>query len=393
MLRSASAFVVLLGVLVTWTRPATSPAPVPEGPDYRSPVAPLGLFGDADAPPLTEVQLYLGDDFLPWPLREAPDSDAARLHGVSREYLEQRGFFPHATPYFVDFMIAHESLLSLPDNAPLSERHLLATEKANARAAIRRLLEARLFDATFALRPEDLSDLANNVERALGWTTNEGLAHWWRYERRDVERMLLPVPNMYLMDTLTISMHIVQVPFPPRATLYAHYENRVIPLAESRVVTGGWNFDYDEGQDRPFATPGGRYFISRLIVLPSWHPPEWAGPVSLRSKRPGPENAYGCFMTELYRDSRPSTYAYEDDAATPYRVHTTSRLGGFTWGGSSHGCVRFPPDLAIRLFPFIMRYTPHGPMRHSSRGNTMPFDEGHVVYVTVSYPRYFEDVF
>jgi len=159
-----------------------------------------------------------------------------------------------------------------------------------------------------------------------------------------------------------------------------------------------------------FPTPTGTVYWKMGIVAPAWNPPSWDDPDTKEvALKPGIHNAYGLLMfpfftkpevPEKYRKKlskkgmKWADYHYSADLYSKtwigIKAHSTGSPRSIARGGSSHGCVRYFPPEAMRLFPFVMNYSRLMPtskeakFRNPDRGQLIvPFEKGSYVKIDV----------
>jgi hypothetical protein len=141
--------------------------------------------------------------------------------------------------------------------------------------------------------------------------------------------------------------------------LFQKYQDKEYLLLDSPVALGAGGFP----------TPLGQFYIQRIVNLPWWFPPAWAG--QRHPSRPGKDNPYGLWMGELSRAAAPGGYAFNVFGDSGIRVHSTNNprsIGRF----ASHGCIRLHPEVAEELFPALLHYRPHLEGRTNVRGTVHP---------------------
>jgi hypothetical protein len=177
-------------------------------------------------------------------------------------------------------------------------------------------------------------------------------------------------PENFLVDEMKLRMKISKADM--KLYVYQKFGEGDILLLDTLVALGGRGKDYSTGQVRNFPTPSGQFYIKRINESPWWYPPNWAK--EKKPKAPGPNNPYGLWMAELYRNNSPGGYDFYLPGDAKVRIHSTNRplsVGTF----SSHGCVRIHPDVAGDLFPALLYYLPHHPGVKNSRGTVYPLEK------------------
>lgn len=126
------------------------------------------------------------------------------------------------------------------------------------------------------------------------------------------------------------------------------------------------------------STPSGNFYLRRVVENPFWYPTK-----SSKSKvpsKPGKNNPYGLWMSELLRQNEPGNYDFPISGDTTIRIHSTnapSSIGKY----ASNGCIRLPPFVAEELFPIFLRYIPHKEPKKNARGIIYPLEKTIPVFV------------
>ncbi len=135
-------------------------------------------------------------------------------------------------------------------------------------------------------------------------------------------------------------------------------------------------------------TPVGNFCLKRVTESPWYYPPkEWGGNTKPVKPWPNRHSPYGRWMSEILIFSQePAGYEFGPKgklSRNGVNQHSTNRprsIGSY----ASHACVRLPPPVAERLFPFFLRFVPHGEPKSVSRGKAVyPFLKGHSVAVKI----------
>jgi hypothetical protein len=159
---------------------------------------------------------------------------------------------------------------------------------------------------------------------------------------------------------------------PPTLTLFVRYGNQNIPLVRMNTSIGGWQ---DERAEDGYLylkyknTEDGEGAVREIIAAPTWVPPE-STPfeeiirnVSARGKDVAvPDaNVIGPWFTSAYglvAAIHLKRISKEQLVDTGIRSH-----GSYDYTSVSkrysHGCHRLLNHLAIRLYDFVLRHTPH----------------------------------
>jgi len=249
----------------------------------------------------------------------------------------------------------------------------------------RKFFAFRLFQSTFVINPEDLSRLVEDSFKQLNLSTPESIVKFLESNQSSVD-LKLNLPENYLVKNMDLEAEIIKEKQGSMGTfrIYQNYKNNKLQLFETRTVLGGINKDGSTGKMRKFSTPNGVYYIHRVIVLPFWNPPGWAGKTSKTSRLPGPLNAYGLYMAEYFKSTNPVDYSYACFGDAKIRIHSTSNPNSVEFGGSSHGCTRLHPQIANMFFPFLLHYLPHKEMKYvDSRGDIIPFEKDSFLKVVI----------
>jgi hypothetical protein len=203
-------------------------------------------------------------------------------------------------------------------------------------------------------------------------------------------RIIPPSLPPYYNDEMTLSIEIdrgdVYFDYPyekgkkkaqprkksPTLTLYALYGNQNIPLVRMNTSIGGWQ---DETAKDGYVylkyknTEEGEGIIREIIAAPTWIPPEFTPQeevvknVSVRGRdvTVPDANLIGPWFTSAYglvaavHLKRISSDRFADIGIRSHGSYDyTSVSKRF-----SHGCHRLLNHLAIRLYDFILRHTPH----------------------------------
>lgn len=228
----------------------------------------------------------------------------------------------------------------------------------------KRQVEEAVFEATYVINPEALKALvleAKTEVKDLGKTKGE-------------TNVNLNIPANYLVKAMAMYEEVDLCT--NTVVLYQLYEEERIELLKFRVATG-----------RPgMNTPLGNFCIKRVTYLPHYYPPkEWGG--NTAPVKPGRKNPYGYWMSEILKFStEPAGYEFGPQgklSKNGVNQHSTNKPGSIG-RYASHACVRIHPDVAARLFPFFLHFTPHQNPRDVYRGKeVMPFKKGHLIYVKI----------
>jgi len=160
--------------------------------------------------------------------------------------------------------------------------------------------------------------------------------------------------------------------------LFQAFRGERIKLLQARVATG-----------RPgMGTPTGNFCLKRVTERPWYYPPkEWEGDTRRVSPWPNRKNPYGRWMSEILEFSlEPAGYEFAPkgiltrNGVNQHSTDKPSSIGHY----ASHACVRIHPDVAARVFPFFLHFTPHREPKDVWRGQAVyPFQEGHRIYVKI----------
>lgn len=170
----------------------------------------------------------------------------------------------------------------------------------------------------------------------------------------------LDVPPNFLEKHMDI--HMVVSRGETSLSVFQKYNHKDILLLKKGVALGR------EG----YSTPKGQFYLQRIVSSPVWYPPKWAnvkGP-----QKPGKDNAYGIWMSELSTLANSGNYHFSVEGDSKLRIHSTNEPSK-TEGYFSHGCIRMHPNIAEELFPALLHYTPHKEGRKNSRGTIYPLDK------------------
>ncbi len=263
---------------------------------------------------------------------------------------------------------------------------------------ILRSLEERVFHAKcsidgkeqypYVIESKELAALVKSAAGQLGLDSFKGAARF--FENNPSKAVVeLKIPPRYLQEEMNLEIEVIKSKKERKKTsfaLYAVENGEKVELFKRRAVVGGKNKVL--GQWKEFDTPAGEANLKRIVVMPHWNPPSWSkekyGHVSTL---PGPLNAYGTFMAELYySDEVPKDpYAWYMDGDRGFRLHLTANPFSLECGcGKSHGCVRLHPGDGSRFFYFALRYTPHEEMKELfKKGEIVPFVPGRFIGVKI----------
>jgi lipoprotein-anchoring transpeptidase ErfK/SrfK len=233
-----------------------------------------------------------------------------------------------------------------------------------------RTVEQAIFETTFVLNPEELAKLVSQAKASADWPVADS-----RKFKGKVETSL-DIPANYLVQAMTMYEEIDLST--NTLELFQFYRGERIKLLQTRVATG-----------RPgMGTPTGEFSIKRVTEKPWYYPPkEWGGDTRRVKPWPNPKNPYGRWMSEILKFSlEPAGYEFAPKGkltANGVNQHSTNKsrsIGHY----ASHACVRIHPDVAARLFPFFLHFTPHREPKDVWRGKAVyPFQEGHLIYVKI----------
>lgn len=275
---------------------------------------------------------------------------------------------------------------------PLEQQALPEQQK------ILRNLEERIFHAKcrinekevypHVIENDELAKLVDSAAVQLGLGSLKGIVDFFNNNPEEVT-VQLKIPPRYVQETMNLEMEVIKSKKDRRKTsftLYALEDEEKIELFKRRAVVGGPHKVF--GVKREFDTPAGEAYLKRIVVMPHWNPPSWAKEkYGKPSTLPGPLNAYGMFMTELYYSDKipKDPYVWYMDGDLGFRLHLTASPGSVEGGyGKSHGCVRLHPDDGSRVFYFMLRYTPHLPMKELfKKGEIIPFVPGEMIKVRI----------
>lgn len=266
------------------------------------------------------------------------------------------------------------------------------------RQNILHVLEERIFHAQCRINEKEvypyviedaaLDRLVSSAAEQLGLDSIKGTANFFKNNPGEVT-VQLKIPERYVQETMSLEMQVIKSKknrSKTSFTLYAWEDGEKIELFKRRAVVGGPHRVF--GIKKEFDTPAGEAYLKRVVVMPHWNPPSWSkekyGEVSTI---PGPLNAYGMFMTELYYSDKipKDPRAWYMDGDLGFRLHLTASPGSVEGGyGKSHGCVRLHPTDGSRVFYFMLRYTPHLPMKELfKKGEIIPFVPGEMIKVRI----------
>ncbi|MFH1801239.1 MAG: L,D-transpeptidase [archaeon] len=178
-----------------------------------------------------------------------------------------------------------------------------------------------------------------------------------RIQEKDLNSFKIEIPKNFLIEEMDLNMKVDKNKL--KLTIYQEYDSEKIKLLDTSVALGM----------NHFPTPIGDFFLRRIINYPIWYPPKWANTNIV--PKPGKNNPYGLWMSELSRISGPGNYDWGVSGDTNIRLHSTNKpdsIGKY----SSHGCIRIHPHIAEELFPFLLHYIPHEEERKTSRGIIYP---------------------
>lgn len=224
-------------------------------------------------------------------------------------------------------------------------------------------VEEAVFEATYVINPKALKALVIEAKvevENLGKTKGKFVAN-------------LNIPANYLVKSMTMYEEIDLTT--NTSNIFQLYDNRKVKLFSLGVATGG-----------PKKTPQGNFCLKRIVGKPRYFPPaEFEG--GTHPVEPGPRNPYGLWMAEILKFSlEPAGYETHPKGALTkngIRQHSTNRPRSIG-RNASHGCVRNHPDVAKRLFPFFLRFTPHRQPKKVYRGDAVyPFEKNHLIYVKI----------
>ena len=177
----------------------------------------------------------------------------------------------------------------------------------------------------------------------------------------------------------------------PRLTLYILWKGDKIPLLKIPTTIGGWQKELtSDGKEilRYKNSPPGRHVWRRIVAGPVWIPPPTTPSAELLKNvryagryvkvvdydRIGPwyGSAYG--LVAAFHEVTEGDATSEDIGI---RTHGTYDYNAIM-NRYSHGCHRLPNHLAVRLFSFILRHSPHRRVGHLYRKAAVSFsDHGH----------------
>ena len=238
------------------------------------------------------------------------------------------------------------------------------------------IFEERVFHTTYVIEQDILGQLTIEAANQLGINNPEGaLSFFSNPERPEMVTVELSVPERYTQDFLDLHIQVIKSERNRRNTRLELYNGEDL-LFSTRAVVGGRHIVH--GRRRNFPTPEGEFYLRRLIVFPSWFPPEWADEQLGDSiTQPGFQNAYGILAMPLSRSPRlaENPYVGRISGDLLWLNHMTPFPESVESGhGKSHGCIRVHPDRGNHLFYFLIRYTPHLPLGDADyRGEVIPF--------------------
>jgi lipoprotein-anchoring transpeptidase ErfK/SrfK len=224
-------------------------------------------------------------------------------------------------------------------------------------------VEEAVFETSYVVNPDLLKALVLEVK-----TEVENLA-----EVRGRVSVNLNIPANYLVEAMTMYEEVDLTT--NTLVLYQLYDEEKIELIQFKVATG-------RGQ----RTPTGEYCLKRITHLPYYYTPkEWGERTG--TVKPGLRNPYGLWYSEVLKiSSEPVGYEFRPNGAISKNgvgQHSTNRprsIGRY----ASHGCIRVHPKVAERLFPFLLRFTPHKKPKSGARGKEIyPFSKGYLIYVKI----------
>jgi lipoprotein-anchoring transpeptidase ErfK/SrfK len=120
------------------------------------------------------------------------------------------------------------------------------------------------------------------------------------------------------------------------------------------------------------STPAGEFYIRRVVENPFWYPTKSSN--ARVPSKPGKNNPYGMWMSELFRQNKPGDYSFPAEGDTLIRIHSTnspSSIGKY----ASNGCTRLSPPFAEEFFPALLHFIPHKEPKKNSRGIIYPLEK------------------
>jgi hypothetical protein len=138
----------------------------------------------------------------------------------------------------------------------------------------------------------------------------------------------IDIPENYLVDSMDLFIEVNKSKF--NLKLFQNYKNKNILLLESGVAIGR-----GENGGR-FKTPEGNFYLQRIILDPWWYPPAWAD--TDKPSKPGIDNPYGLYMSEICTINVPGNYEFFPSGDTGTRIHYSNKP--IIKGKITHGCCR-----------------------------------------------------
>ena len=233
--------------------------------------------------------------------------------------------------------------------------------------------------------PDRIAAATEAAALALGWTSPAQTARALAVAppRAAVELPPLPAYHTAHMDlAVEIDRGDVWYDARPRThrggvrpafTLYAIDRGQRVPLVRWSSTIGGWKKEKRRHRevDTWMESPVGPRIWRDLYVAPAWLPPdttpdrelirEIGRSRTLRRDLPGPSyrSAYGLVMLVHHRVATTRRGARLLDERV--RTHGSGSIASI-FDGTSHGCHRVPPMLALRLGGFLLAHRAH--VRH-----------------------------
>jgi len=234
----------------------------------------------------------------------------------------------------------------------------------------RKTVEQVIFEATLVINPGELAKLTSQAKASSGWSVTDSRKFKGKAETQ------LAIPANYLVQAMIMYEEIDLLT--NTLELFQLYQGGRIKLLQTRVATG-----------RPgMGTPTGEFSIKRVTERPWYYPPkEWGGNTRAVKPWPNRRNPYGRWLSEILKFSlEPAGYEFAPKGILTrngVNQHSTNKprsIGHY----ASHACVRLDPDVAARLFPFFLHFTPHREPKDVYRGEAVyPFQESHLIYVKI----------
>lgn len=171
------------------------------------------------------------------------------------------------------------------------------------------------------------------------------------------------ISDNFFVSEMDFLIEIIKNKF--EVNIYQNFNSEKVLLMKRKVCLG-------RNKKGRFSTPTGKYFLKRIIENPWWYPPKWADQKD--PSKPGKNNPYGLWMSELSRDNSSGNYNWGVKRDSGIRIHSTNNSRSIG-RASSHGCIRLHPEVAKELFPAILHYSKHKKPKTNSRGTIYPLQK------------------